>query len=124
MTKITDFGLSRICEGAVYNASASSVFPVRWSAREVLAQKKISKAADVWSFGITLWEMIEGQEPYFELSSNEVVKAVTRGFGSPTTLLIPDRLWTSCLCVGMLSQKDRPSTLYVKYFKTLRGSTK
>ena len=50
--KIADFGLARVVENDQYNVTSQSSFPVRWSAPEVLTQHKISKASDVWSFGV------------------------------------------------------------------------
>ena len=41
--KLADFGLARFSETGTYNASVEAVFPVRWSAPEVLKGSKLSK---------------------------------------------------------------------------------
>ena len=41
--KLADFGLARFSETGTYDASVNSVFPVRWSAPEVLKGSKLSK---------------------------------------------------------------------------------
>ena len=45
---------------------------------EVIAKRVFTSASDVWSFGITLWEMFSfGQQPWADFSS----KQVSRGWG-------------------------------------------
>ena len=44
--------------------------PVRWSAIEVLREKKYSKASDVWAFGVLTYEVFSrGQQPYGEFAT-------------------------------------------------------
>lgn len=35
---------------------------------EAISEQKCSKGMDVWSFGMTLWEMLTGRPPYQEYS--------------------------------------------------------
>ncbi len=61
---MADFGLSRKIDQSFSNIAAGlfktnrsegtldDILPVRWSAPEVLLYGKVSKVADVWSFGI------------------------------------------------------------------------
>jgi len=44
-----------------------------------IENKKFSKPGDVWSFGVVCWEMLERSQPYYELSTKEVVKEVLDG---------------------------------------------
>jgi len=76
--KCCDFGLSK--ESSYYYAkvSSSTKIPIRWSAPEILKGKKYTSKADVWSFGITMWEVFSFAElPYAWLSNHEVYEAVT-----------------------------------------------
>ena len=69
--KISDFGLAR--QGDSYVMSSATTIPVKWEALECLTHRKYSHKSDVWSFGVTLWEMfaygrnptMEGCEDYF-----------------------------------------------------------
>lgn len=41
--------------------------PFRWLAPEVVTQQNYSKAADVYSYGLILWEFLTWQLPWAEL---------------------------------------------------------
>lgn len=56
--------------------------PVRWMAPELLKKGagQPSTASDIWSFGITIWEVFsQGNSPYPELANSEVKQHVCDG---------------------------------------------
>eukprot|EP01119_Soliformovum_irregulare_P016106 TRINITY_DN462_c0_g2_i10.p1 TRINITY_DN462_c0_g2~~TRINITY_DN462_c0_g2_i10.p1 ORF type:complete len:449 (-),score=157.88 TRINITY_DN462_c0_g2_i10:82-1428(-) len=86
--KVADFGLSRKLQSSEYYNKMEIVLPVRWSAPEVLSTGKYSTASDVWSFGITLWEIYEqGALPYGGVGGQEVGQNIMSGM----KLLRPDQ---------------------------------
>ncbi|KIY91303.1 Putative serine/threonine-protein kinase/receptor [Monoraphidium neglectum] len=51
----------------------------RWSAPEVVAEGRFSKEADVYSFGIILWELLTWQEPWSAYNSFQIMIALRDG---------------------------------------------
>lgn len=58
--KIGDFGLSRT---STYKGNPDSHTPTMWSAPEVVSERKFSHKSDVWSFGATFIELLNGKDP-------------------------------------------------------------
>jgi len=78
--KVGDFNLSRVTAAnrATGNSVSTSVnlHSPRWSAPEVLDTGDYSKASDVYSFGIVLWEILTLELPWAEWSHWQVLHAV------------------------------------------------
>ncbi|GMR40690.1 hypothetical protein PMAYCL1PPCAC_10885, partial [Pristionchus mayeri] len=72
--KIADFGLARqLIASEYYIVPAGREFPFKWTAPEALAYLRhnvtreglVTKSADVWSYGVLLWEIYsKGAEPF------------------------------------------------------------
>lgn len=80
--KISDFGLSRSIgnEDNYYKASAGGKWPIKWYAPESVYFGKFTSKSDVWSFGVTLWEIWTfGELPYDDLAGREVLELIDKG---------------------------------------------
>ncbi|KAA6428246.1 MAG: PAS domain-containing tyrosine kinase [Trebouxia sp. A1-2] len=70
--KVSDFNLSRVMEASSMASSIAATNP-RWVAPEVLAGSHYGKAADVYAFGVILWEILTWQVPWDDLGPWQVV---------------------------------------------------
>lgn len=73
--KISDFGLSKAlgADHEYYRAMHGGKWPLKWYAPESYNFGTFSHKSDVWSFGVTIWEMYSfGEQPYGELKGSEV----------------------------------------------------
>jgi len=62
--KISDFGLSRFGSADDENQTKSDVGPLKWMAPEAIKQRVYGKKTDVFSFGVTVWEIVVRDDPY------------------------------------------------------------
>jgi hypothetical protein len=60
--KVCDFGLSRL--KAQERSMTGNCGTVQWMAPEVLANERYAEPADVFSFGVILWELLSRECPY------------------------------------------------------------
>ena len=91
VVKISDFGMSRnLYESYYYRVKGQLILPIRWMPQESF-YGKFSTKSDVWSFGVTLWEIycMGESEPYSEMSNDELIEDATKG-ANRTLLRCPD----------------------------------
>ncbi|XP_019965775.1 ephrin type-A receptor 4b [Paralichthys olivaceus] len=109
--KVSDFGLSRVLEDdpeAAYTTKGGKI-PIRWTAPEAIAYRKFTSASDVWSYGIVMWEVISyGERPYWEMSNQDVIKAIDEGYRLPAPMDCPVVLHQLMLDCWEKGRSDRP----------------
>ncbi|XP_045675223.1 serine/threonine-protein kinase LMTK2 isoform X2 [Phyllostomus hastatus] len=120
--KVGDYGIgcSRYKEDYI-ETDDKKVFPLRWTAPELVTsfQDRLltadqTKYSNIWSLGVTLWELFDNAaQPYSDLSNSEVLNQVIRERG--TKLPKPqleqphsDR-WYEVLQFCWLSPEKRPA---------------
>ncbi|XP_060637387.1 ephrin type-A receptor 5 isoform X4 [Anolis sagrei] len=109
--KVSDFGLSRILEDdpeAAYTTRGGKI-PIRWTAPEAIAFRKFTSASDVWSYGIVMWEVVSyGERPYWEMTNQDVIKAVEEGYRLPSPMDCPATLYQLMLDCWQKERNSRP----------------
>ncbi|XP_048106178.1 ephrin type-A receptor 7 isoform X5 [Alosa alosa] len=109
--KVSDFGLSRVIDDdpeAVYTTAGGKI-PVRWTATEAIQYRKFTSASDVWSYGIVMWEVMSyGERPYWDMSNQDVIKAIEEGYRLPAPMDCPPGLHQLMLDCWQKDRADRP----------------
>nr|KJB58021.1 hypothetical protein B456_009G190600 [Gossypium raimondii] len=76
VVKIADFGVARVqAQPGVMTAETGTY---RWMAPEVIEHKPYDHKADVFSFGVVLWEMLTGKLPYENLTPLQAAVGVVQ----------------------------------------------
>ncbi|CAI0461418.1 unnamed protein product, partial [Linum tenue] len=82
VVKVADFGVARVqTQSGVMTAETGTY---RWMAPEVIEHKPYDHKADVFSFGIVLWELLTGELPYSYLTPLQAAVGVVQKGLRPT----------------------------------------
>ena len=85
--KVADFGLSTVA--AERNATMPAAGTPCWAAPEVLGHMRCTTKADVYSYGIVLWECLTRQDPFAGLPAFKVMAVVSEGGRPPIPAWCP-----------------------------------
>ncbi|KAI4350242.1 hypothetical protein L6164_004715 [Bauhinia variegata] len=82
IVKVADFGVARVkAQSGVMTAETGTY---RWMAPEVIEHKPYDHKADVFSFGVVLWELLTGKLPYEYLTPLQAAIGVVQQGLRPT----------------------------------------
>ncbi|XP_054783569.1 uncharacterized protein LOC129290708 isoform X2 [Prosopis cineraria] len=76
--KVGDFGLSRIKRNTLVSGGVRGTLP--WIAPELLngSSNQVSEKVDVFSFGISMWEILTGEEPYADMHCGAIIGGIVK----------------------------------------------
>ncbi|XP_049630619.1 ephrin type-A receptor 10 [Suncus etruscus] len=107
--KISGFGRGPRDRAEAVYTTMSGRSPALWAAPETLQFGHFSSASDVWSFGVVMWEvMASGERPYWDMSGQDVIKAVEDGFRLPPPRNCPAPLHRLMLDCWQKDPSERP----------------
>jgi len=100
--KVCDFGLARDDDPEDEEGSFKTVVGTNeWMAPEVMMQQAYSKSADVFSYGMVLWELMTRSKP-LERTAKELFHFIQSKWESHLPKDVPPQLWQlMCDCVNM-----------------------
>ena len=73
--KLTDFGFAKICTGRTYTLCGTP----EYLAPEILLNKGHGKPVDWWTFGVLLYEMIAGIDPFNDEDPMLIYQKILKG---------------------------------------------
>ena len=84
-----------ITYGAFHKLPAGTI-PIRWSPHEAIVNNQVNIKSNVWSFGITMWEIVNycRSYPYPETSEAGVLEKLKQGYRMPRPLGCPVELYS------------------------------
>ncbi|KAK3126908.1 hypothetical protein QOZ80_7AG0565000 [Eleusine coracana subsp. coracana] len=91
--KVGDFGLSKIKRNTLVSGGVRGTLP--WMAPELLngSSNKVSEKVDVFSFGIVLWEILTGEEPYANMHYGAIIGGIVNNTLRPSVPASCDPEW-------------------------------
>lgn len=90
--KLTDFGLAKFNAGQYALTQTGSLFGslMYIPPEQALGEKSLDHRADIYSFGITLYELLTGASPFIDDTIAVVVRKVIDEMPKPPSSIIPD----------------------------------
>lgn len=79
--QVADFGLARTSTAQYIMTQTQGT--LTHMPPEVLAEGKVTKSADVYAFGVILWEMFTGERPFAGLRQAQILAAVMSSSTTP-----------------------------------------
>uniref|UniRef100_A0A669QG13 Receptor protein-tyrosine kinase n=1 Tax=Phasianus colchicus TaxID=9054 RepID=A0A669QG13_PHACC len=105
--KITDFGLARLLEGDEKDELLH--MPIKWMALECIHYRKFTHQSDVWSYGVTIWELMTfGGKPYDGIPTREIPDLLEKGERLPQPPICTIDVYMVMVKCWMIDADSRP----------------
>uniref|UniRef100_A0A4W4GP80 Receptor protein-tyrosine kinase n=1 Tax=Electrophorus electricus TaxID=8005 RepID=A0A4W4GP80_ELEEL len=108
--KITDFSLARLLstDEKEYNTDTSKM-PIKWMALECIHYRKFTHQSDVWSYGVTIWELMTfGGKPYDGVPMHEIPDILEKGERLPQPAICTIDVYMVMVKCWMIDADSRP----------------
>ncbi|XP_014015112.1 melanoma receptor tyrosine-protein kinase isoform X2 [Salmo salar] len=108
--KITDFGLAKLltADEKEYHADGGKV-PIKWMALESILHWTYTHQSDVWSYGVTLWELMTfGSKPYDGIQAREIAGVLEKGERLPQPPICTIDVYMIMVKCWMIDADSRP----------------
>ncbi|XP_018613223.2 epidermal growth factor receptor isoform X2 [Scleropages formosus] len=122
--KITDFGLAKLlsADEKEYHADGGKV-PIKWMALESILHRTYTHQSDVWSYGVTVWELMTfGTKPYDGIPASEIAGVLEKGERLPQPPICTIDVYMIMVKCWMIDAESRPHfrELIVEFSKMAR----
>ncbi|PON55978.1 Mitogen-activated protein kinase kinase kinase [Parasponia andersonii] len=95
--KIGDLGLSKVKQHTLVSGGVRGTLP--WMAPELLSGKSnmVTEKIDVYSFGIVMWELLTGEEPYADMHCASIIGGIVNNTLRPQIPAWCDPEWKALM---------------------------
>ncbi|XP_066996619.1 discoidin domain-containing receptor 2 [Anabrus simplex] len=124
--KVSDIGTCHSLYSAdYYCGDGGEVLPIRWMAWESIILGKYTMKSDVWSFAVTLWEILTfaREQPFEDLGDEKVIENVTHFFRDdglqmllPMPINCPKEIYDLMRECWQRNESDRPNFREIHLF--------
>jgi serine/threonine protein kinase len=105
--KIMDFGLAKLEGKADLTVTSTVMGTTAYMSPEQARGDPVDQRTDIWSFGVTLYEMLAGAGPFGKKGSQALITSILNEFPEPMTARRPDIPGPLEEIVGKALEKDR-----------------
>ncbi|XP_064409383.1 epidermal growth factor receptor isoform X2 [Latimeria chalumnae] len=108
--KITDFGLAKLlsADEKEYHGEGGKV-PIKWMALESILHRLYTHQSDVWSYGVTVWELMTfGSKPYDGIPASEISEILEKGERLPQPPICTIDVYMIMVKCWMIDADSRP----------------
>ncbi|KAK3120335.1 hypothetical protein QOZ80_9AG0685970 [Eleusine coracana subsp. coracana] len=124
--KVSDLGLTKVKYKTLISGGVRGTLP--WMAPELLngSSNLVSEKVDVFSFGIVLWELLTGKEPYADLHYGAIIGGIVNNTLRPPVPDTCDPEWRALMEQCWATEpSERPSfTEVVNRLRSMAASKK
>ncbi|XP_048121674.1 epidermal growth factor receptor-like isoform X1 [Alosa alosa] len=108
--KITDFGLAKLlsADEKEYHSDGGKV-PIKWMALESILHWTYTHQSDVWSYGVTVWELMTfGSKPYDGIPASAIADLLEKGERLPQPPICTIDVYMIMVKCWMIDADSRP----------------
>ena len=83
--KVTDFGLSKVKQHSKATRQTGVTGTVSYAAPEVIVGNQFTESSDIFSYGVTIWEIVARKIPWDGLTEYQIVYRMSSALDNPDT---------------------------------------
>lgn len=108
--KIAHFGLGPLIYPEAYYRVNGTDLPVRWMSPEAITSASFTSMSDVWSFGVSVWELFTyGSLPFEEKGDDDVIQFVVQEGRLSKPIKCSDQVYHMMAGCWDIDPQSRPS---------------
>lgn len=121
--KIMDFGIAYDPSEDILTSPGTLMGSPHYLSPEQITGEKVDARSDLWSFGVTLYEILTSKRPFFETQTDSVFNRIKKGAYIPAQEMRPDvppvlsRIIDSCLQVKPSKRPKSAEVVHAALFQ-------